>query len=102
MPDPSPALPREEKLRELAHLFTWLRPYRGRFVAALAASLVSISFGALFPFLVGHLIDASIPSLKLPPADAWRADVNTIALILAGTLAIQAVLTFFSSYAFNK
>ncbi len=92
---------RRETLRELAHLFSYLRPYRRRFYLAMAASFVSMAFGAMFPFFVKHLLDASIPSLKPIAPGAWQPDLNTVAELLIGSLLIQAVLTFMSSLSFN-
>jgi ATP-binding cassette subfamily B protein len=91
---------RRLQLGEIRDLLAYVLPWRGRFALAVAALVVSMSFGLLFPLLVGNLVDAALPSLA-PPPSAWRPDVNTVALLLVGTLAIQAVLTFFYSYAFN-
>jgi ATP-binding cassette subfamily B protein len=91
-----------ESWRDLLHLFSYLRPWRGSFIVAMVALLISMSFGLMFPFLVGHLLDAAIPSIKQVSAPAWMRDVDTIALVLLATLAVQAALTFFSSYTFNK
>lgn len=66
------------------------------------ASFVSMGFGLAFPWLLGRLLDAAIPSIKTLPADAWRPPIDQVALVLMGTLAIQAALTFFSSYSFNR
>ena len=93
--------PPRESLRELAHLFRYVRPYRRRFFVAMAASFISMSFGAMFPFFVKYLLDAAIPSLKPVAAGAWRPVLDTVALLLLGSLGVQAVLTFFSSLAFN-
>ena len=98
MPDPTP---KRESLRELAHLFAYVRPYRRRFYFAMTASFISMSFGAMFPFFVKHLLDAAIPSLKPIPPGAWQPGLDAAALLLVGSLAVQAVLTFFSSLAFN-
>lgn len=98
----APKAERPETLRELGYLFTFMRPYRRRFTAALIASAVSMSFGVLFPWLAGHLVDASIPSIKAPPPGSWQPGINTIAMLLVGTLVIQSVLTFFSSFSFQK
>jgi ATP-binding cassette subfamily B protein len=95
---PTPARP---PLGELAHLFSYVRPYRGRFILALAASSVSMAFGSMFPYLVGTLLDASIPSLKLIEAAPWQRDLNTVALVLLGTLFLQAALMFTASLSFN-
>ena len=97
---PAPETQRES-LRELAHLFAYVRPYRRRFFIAMAASFISMSFGAMFPFFVKYLLDAAIPSLKPVAPGAWRPDLDTVALLLLGSLVLQAVLTFFSSLAFN-
>ena len=96
------AAEKKESLRELLALFQYIRPWRVRFGFAVAASFVSMSFGLMFPWLVGHLLDAAIPSLKPVEVPAWMRDVDTVALVLLGSLAIQAALTFFSSYSFNK
>ncbi len=88
--------------RELAGLFRYVRPWRRRFFLAMLASFVSMGFGLLFPYLVGNLLDAAIPSVKVPALPSWMRDVNSVALFLAGSLTIQAALTFFSSFSFNK
>lgn len=95
---PAPARP---PIGELAHLFSYVRPYRGRFVLALLASSVSMAFGSMFPYLVGTLLDASIPSLKLVSAAPWQRDLDTVALVLVGTLLVQAALMFVASLSFN-
>ena len=94
--DPKPSY------RELAGLFRYVLPWRGRFIAAMAASFVSMGFGLMFPYLVGNLLDAAVPSVKVPQLPPWMRDVNQVALFLAGSLAVQAAFTFFSSYSFNK
>ena len=88
--------------RELAGLLRYLRPWRRRFILAMVASFISMGFGLMFPYLVGNLLDAAIPSVKVPSLPPWMRDVNRVALFLAASLAAQAVLTFFSSYSFNK
>ncbi len=98
---PAPTEPKPS-YRELAGLFRYVLPWRGRFVAAMLASFVSMGFGLMFPYLVGNLLDAAIPSVKVPTLPPWMRDVNHVALFLAGSLAAQAVLTFFSSYSFSK
>jgi len=100
MHDVRPAPPRPP-LGELAHLFSYVRPYRRRFVVALLASSISMGFGSMFPYLVGTLLDASIPSLKLLEAAPWQRDLDTVALVLLGTLLLQAALMFVASLSFN-
>ena len=79
----------------------YIRPYRGRFFAALVVSTISMGFGLMFPLLVGHLLDAAVPSMNVLPS-GWQPTVESVTLILLGTLAIQAVLMYFSSYWFAQ
>ena len=95
-PEPKPSY------RELAGLLRYVRPWRRRFILAMLASFISMGFGLMFPYLVGNLLDAAVPSVKVPQLPPWMNDVNRVALFLAGSLAVQAVFTFFSSYSFNK
>lgn len=88
--------------QDAAVLGGYVRPYRGRFFAALAASTVSMSFGLLFPYLVGHLLDSAIPSVKAPPPGAWTPTIGAVAMVLIATLVVQAVLMFFTSYWFYQ
>jgi ATP-binding cassette subfamily B protein len=92
---------RKLDLGEIIALFDYIRPWRGRFALAMVALLVSMSFGLLFPLLFGKLIDAALPTATGALATAWHPNVNTVALLLVGTLVIQSVLTFFYSYTFN-
>lgn len=79
-----------------------LRPWRGAFSLAVLAQMVSMVFGLAFPWLMGHLVDAAVPSIKAMAPDAWRPGINEVALILLGTLGVQALLTFFSSATFHS
>lgn len=96
------AKPQRESLRALAHLFAYVRPYRRRFYIAMVASFVSMSFGAMFPFLVARLLAAATPGLAPMVIAGWRPSLDEVALVLIASLGIQAVLTFFSSLSFNS
>ena len=61
-----------------------------------------MAFGSMFPFLVGTLLDASVPSLKVLAVAPWQRDLDTVALVLLGTLLIQAALMFASSLTFHN
>ncbi len=87
---------------ELAGLFRYVRPWRKRFIGAMIGSFVSMGFGLMFPYLVGNLLDAAIPSVKPSSLPPWMRDIDRVALFLAGSLAIQATLTFFTSFSFAK
>src|ERR1700761_6604105 len=91
--------PRPDRLRELLYLATFLRPYRGPFLLSMLGSSVAMGIGAMFPWLVGHLIDSALPSAKAEPG--WHAGMDTIGLVLFGSLVVQAILTFFASYSFQ-
>jgi len=101
---PSTAPPpsrRKLDLGELTSLLAHVGPWRGRFVLAMTALFVSMSFGLMFPLLIGRLIDAALPTATALHVSQWRPDINTVALLLGGTLVIQAGLTFFYAYTFN-
>ncbi len=98
--EPKTTLPRESLL-DLSHLLAYIRPYRPRFIFAMVASFVSMAFGALFPFLVARLLASATPGMPPLPLGPWTPTLDEVALILIASLAIQAVLTFFSSLAFN-
>ena len=61
-----------------------------------------MAFGSMFPFLVGRLLDAAIPSLKLIAVQPWERNLDTVALVLLGTLLVQAALMFAASLSFNE
>ena len=86
---------------EIRELLSWGKEWRGLFRLAVLAQVISMMFGLLFPWLMGHLVDASVPSVKSPVSDVWKPSINTVAGVLLGTLAIQAALTFFYSAAFQ-
>jgi ABC transporter fused permease/ATP-binding protein len=90
-----------ESLRRLLDLLAFVRPYRGRFIAAIGASVVSMSFGLAFPWLAGRMLDAADSAIKPTLSDNWLGNPDSVALALLGSLVIQAALTFFSSYSFN-
>ena len=101
-----PPLPMHENANakpraEIRELLSWGNEWRSSFRLAVFAQAVSMGFGLCFPYLMGKLVDAAVPSIKLPSGDVWKPDINTVALLLLGTLAIQAALTFFYSAAFQ-
>ena len=90
-----------EPRAEIREILSWGNEWRWSFRLAVLAQIISMMFGLLFPWLMGHLVDASVPSVKAHSADLWMPDINTVAMVLLGTLAIQAALTFFYSAAFQ-
>src|SRR5262249_13660552 len=93
---PKAALDRES-LRQALHLFRYLRPYRGRFIAALAALFSSSLLSLSFPYLAGSIVDAALVQTRI---GGVVVGVNRIALLLLGVLAVQAGCTFFQALSF--
>ncbi len=95
--DEAPPVPLTgEGLREAARLFAYVRPYRARFAAALAALFLSSLLGLAFPYLAGRLVDAA----QSGPADcpAVALGLDAVAGILVLVLAGRAVFSFVQSY----
>jgi ABC-type multidrug transport system fused ATPase/permease subunit len=86
-----------ESLRQALELFRYLRPYRGRFGAALASLFASSMLSLAFPYLAGRIIDAAMLHAK---AGGGTAGANRTALLLMGILALQAGLSYFHSLSF--
>ncbi len=91
-----------ETLREAAGLFAYVLPYRIGFMGGLAALTVGNAAGLCFPFLAGALIDAALTpgGAILPGLGALSLD--RVALVLAGTVTLQAIAAFLSSLSFNR
>ncbi len=81
-------------LRQIAGIFRYLRPYRLRFAGAILTLIVSTGFGLSFPYLTGLLFDAASGKAG---ASGWATNLNTLALILLGTLAVQATFSFLAT-----
>jgi len=86
-----------ETLRQALELFRYLRPYRGRFSAAVAALFASSLLSLSFPYLAGSIIDAAVVHTK---GSGSMAGADRTALLLMGILALQASLSFFHSLSF--
>jgi ATP-binding cassette subfamily B protein len=86
-----------ESLRQALELFRYLRPYRGRFSAAVAALFISSLLSLSFPFLAGSIIDAALLHTK---GSGSMAGADRTALLLMGILALQAGLSYFHSLSF--
>jgi ATP-binding cassette subfamily B protein len=86
-----------ENLKQALELFRYLRPYRGRFSAALAALFVSSLLSLSFPYLAGSIIDAAMGHTQ---GGNSMAGADRTALLLMGILALQASLSYFQSLSF--
>jgi ATP-binding cassette subfamily B protein len=86
-----------ESLRQALELFRYLRPYRARFGAALAALFVGSLLSLAFPYLAGRIIDAA---MLHPQGGGSMADADRTALLLIVILALQAGLSYFHFLSF--
>src|SRR5471032_888853 len=91
-----------ETLHQTLALARYIRPYRARFFAGLATLFVSAMLGLAFPLLAGSLIDSALhPGLaKIPVLGVLS--LNQVALLLAGSVSLQALASFNSALAFNR
>ena len=102
-PDPSAPPPgaaeatrpgRLSSFRDAGRFLVYLRPYRRRFLSAILLLVCSTGLGLCFPYLTGLLLDAS---LRPPAPGSWMGSINAIAIVLLGTLALQAIFSFFAT-----
>ncbi|HEY0967360.1 MAG TPA: ABC transporter transmembrane domain-containing protein [Opitutaceae bacterium] len=91
-----------ESLREAAGLFAYVLPYRGWFAAGMLALTVGNAAGLCFPFLAGALIDAALTPGGATVPVLGALPLDQVALVLAGTVTLQACAAFLSSLSFNR
>lgn len=91
-----------ETLREAFALARYLRPYRIRFVSGLVTLFVSATLGLVFPLLAGSLIDAALHPGRATVPLFGVLGLNQIALLLAGSVTLQALNSFNSALSFNR
>lgn len=60
----------KESLSQALILFTYLKPYRGKFILALVFIALSAFTTSLFPLFLGKMIDAASPGATMPGMDA--------------------------------
>ena len=87
---------RRKKTEDAAFVLRYLRPFRLPFCAAIVALLGSTSLGLCFPYLTGLLLDGALTGAGAASA------INRTALLLLGTLAAQAVFSFFATSWFYR
>ncbi|WP_332912528.1 hypothetical protein [Algoriphagus boritolerans] len=79
----------KQNLSKLGGIFRFLMPYKLAFISGLVFLLFSSLTLLTFPFVAGKLIDTA-------QGTSWIVnDVNSIALILIGILAVQSIFSFF-------
>lgn len=84
----------KQNFRKLGGIFQFMLPYRGMFFLGLVFLLLSSLTLLTFPFVAGKLIDTAQGS------DWIVSDINSIALLLVGILAVQSLFSFFRVWTF--
>ncbi|REG84024.1 ABC transporter ATP-binding protein [Algoriphagus antarcticus] len=84
----------KQNLSKLGGIFQFLMPYKGTFFLGLVFLVFSSLTLLTFPFVAGKLIDTA------QGTDWIVSDINSIALILVGILAIQSIFSFFRVWLF--
>jgi ABC transporter fused permease/ATP-binding protein len=84
----------KQNLSKLGGIFSYMMPYKWAFFSGLIFLLFSSLTLLTFPFVAGKLIDTAQGS-------SWIVgDVNSIAWILIGILAVQSIFSFFRVWLF--
>jgi ABC transporter fused permease/ATP-binding protein len=85
----------KQNLSKLGGIFRFILPYRGSFFLGLGFLVFSSLTLLTFPFVAGKLIDTA-------QGEDWIVtDINSIALLLLGILAIQSIFSFFRVWLFS-
>lgn len=100
--NPPKAKINRESLRETLRLFRYIAPYRRRFFVGLACLALGSITGLGFPLLAGGLIDAALNPLGATLPVLGTVSLNAIALILVGTITLQAFGSFGSALSFSR
>ncbi len=101
----------KESLRQTLILFTYIKPYRGKFILSLVFIALSAFTTSMFPFFLGKMIDAASPGASLPGAGAGSIggqfgfglkdihwSLNTTLLLIFLQLSVQTVFSFMRVY----
>jgi ABC-type multidrug transport system fused ATPase/permease subunit len=100
----------KENLRQALILFTYLRPYRLKFIAGLLFIALSAFTTSLFPFFLGKMIDAAspgagaalpgMPTTALPGGvlSSFRWSLNTTLLLIFLQLTVQTIFSYMRVY----
>ncbi|RYF99082.1 MAG: ABC transporter ATP-binding protein, partial [Chitinophagaceae bacterium] len=99
----------KESLREALILFTYLKPYRGKFIWALVFIALSAFTTSLFPLFLGKMIDAAAPGTNLTTGGTMiptfgmnlsdiHWSINTTLLLIFAQLTVQTLFSFMRIY----
>jgi len=97
-----------ENLRQALILFTYLKPYRTKFILGLVFIAFSAFTTSLFPLFLGKMIDAASPGAALPGMGAGSQfgfglknihwSLNTTLFLIFGQLTVQTFFSFMRVY----
>lgn len=99
----------KESLREALILFTYLKPYRTRFIWSLIFIALSAFSTSLFPFLLGKMIDAASPGTGLQVSNGFTSglssslkdihwSLNTTLMLIFLQLTLQTIFSYMRVY----
>ena len=88
---PEGRLSRLQSTKQLARLWPRIRPYRWSLALALLTLVIASGIGLVFPWIVGHLLDAAF-------VQGGRQLLDRIALGLLGLFVVQALLNYAQTY----
>jgi len=87
----------KENFGKLLGVFKFIKPYKGYFISGLIFLLVSSTVLLGFPYVTGKLVDVAQGE-----AEGIFTNINKVALLLIGILALQSVFSFFRVYLFAQ
>jgi ABC-type multidrug transport system fused ATPase/permease subunit len=87
----------KENFKKLASIFSFIKPYKGYFIAGLLFLLISSTTLLAFPYFTGKLVDVAQGK-----AEGIFSNINNVAFILLGILAVQSIFSFFRVYLFAQ
>jgi ABC transporter fused permease/ATP-binding protein len=100
--DAKPAKLNKATLRKFSRLFRYLRPNAGIFALGMVLLFFTSVLSLVFPALMGRLVDATKGA---PPTDVVGLfdldNIDSVALLLLGVFALQAIIGFFRIYIFS-
>lgn len=86
MPD-KPSRPSGSGLKQMARLYRFLKPYRGRFALGLVFLLLSTAASLMFPRLLGEMVDQA-------NSGGLTAEITRTGLLLLGILVAQSLFAY--------
>lgn len=87
----------KENFKKLSSVFKFIKPYKGYFIAGLFFLLISSTTLLGFPYVTGKLVDVAQGA-----KEGIFNDINKVAYILIGILAVQSIFSFFRVYLFAQ